>query len=408
MVPFIILLSSLLFLLKSYKKAIIVITILGVFIDGFFIGGISVYSYLSLLALFLLPFHFKNVNIKLYPFLFPSILLFSSLLLTELILESNHFPSVIMRTVSNVAFPFLIWVILKYDSNKNLQYFLKVSLWVALIISLYSFFECISKSNPFVDQMSKWGVYPYSYDLQMRFGLKRTYTFFTMHITNGAVSLGLFLILLYAKQNFFLKGRNIYIILILLVINIFATGSRAIILSFMVFLLFFLFQYFKLSVLFKTCIIGIFLFSILGTYIDTIIGSFLNTDSVEGSNIDMREEQINLALYFLYKSFWFGNGIGSIGYVLTNYREMMGAESIWIPVMVEQGMLGIISIASIFIFSIMYVFKQQFFSLIWIPIGFLILFTMTSVPNCQPTCIWTIIVVLSTIHKQVKKIHGRN
>ena len=141
---------------------------------------------------------------------------------------------------------------------------------------------------------------------------------------------------------------------------------------------------------------------VLGTYINTIIDSFIDTESVIGSNADMREGQFELAFYFLNKSFWFGNGIGEIGNVLINYQEMMGAESLWIPVMVEQGIFGIISIISIFVFSIVYAYKRHFIPMIWIPIGFIVLFTMTSIPNCQPTYHLPIMFTIMAIYIQAQ------
>ena len=402
MIPVIILLAFSFFLFRSYAKGVICITIFSAFIDAFSISGMSIYSYLSLLAILLLPYKIKNANIKSYPFLIPSIFIFLSLLFTEIITSGGHFPSVVMLSANYVIFPFIIWNLFKNSGSVSLKYFLKVSFAFAALIAIYSFFEYTSISNPFVDAMSRLDLYPYSYDLQIRYGLKRTYTFFPMHITNGAVSIGLFLILLYAKLNKMLKTKIVYIVLILLVINIFATGSRAVILSFIIFLLFFLSLYFKLSTLLKITVSILLAYFVLGTYINTIIDSFIDTESVIGSNADMREGQFELAFYFLNKSFWFGNGIGEIGNVLINYQEMMGAESLWIPVMVEQGIFGIISIISIFVFSIVYAYKRHFIPMIWIPIGFIVLFTMTSIPNCQPTYHLPIMFTIMAIYIQAQ------
>ncbi len=401
MIPLIIFLTCSFFLFRSYTKAVICITIFSAFIDAFPIGGMSIYSYLSLLAIILLPYKIRNAKIKSYPFLIPSILIFISLLLTEIVTSSGHFPSVIMRSANYLIFPFLIWNLICNGKSDNVKYFLKISFVFAVLISIYSFFEYVSRSNPFVDTMSRLDLYPYLYDLQIRYGLKRTYTFFAMHITNGTVSIGLFLILLYAKLNNLLKTKLVYVVLALLAINIFATGSRAVMLSFIIFLFFFFSQYFKMSTLLKVVGVIILTYWMLGAYIDTIIESFIDTESVGGSNVDMREGQFELALFFLNKSFWFGNGIGAIGDVITNYQEMMGAESLWFPVMVDQGMFGVISIISIYVFSILYAYKQHFIPMIWILVGFLILFTMTSIPNCQPTYHLPIMFIITAMYKQV-------
>lgn len=403
MIPLILIFILFVFLIKNFSKAVVFIATFGPFIDGFVLGGMSIYSYLSLLAIILFPYNFRNRYVTTYPFLIPSILIFASFLCTDLANSGGHLPSVFMRSASYVVFPFLMWYLLMVNRELILRYLLRVSLLFALAISIYSVYEYSSKSNPFVDYLSGVGLYPYTYDLQVRYGLKRTYTFFAMHITNGTVSVSLFIVLLYAYLNNMIRNRKIYVLLVLLAINIFATGSRAIILSFIIFLIFFLCQYLKFSTIFKVCFLGMFVYLILGEYVDAVYESFVNTESVSGSNSEMRAGQFELAFYFFNKSFWLGNGIGAIAYVLSNYKEMMGAESLWIPVMIEQGLLGLVSIFSLFLFSFFYTIKQRFIPLIWIPLGFLVLFTMTSVPNCQPTYFLIVMFVLVAIHDLANK-----
>ena len=62
-------------------------------------------------------------------------------------------------------------------------------------------------------------------------------------------------------------------------------------------------------------------------YFETVIGSITQTDNISGSNTDMRTNQFDISLSYMYNSFWFGNGISYTFNIAKMYdKELYGAE----------------------------------------------------------------------------------
>lgn len=60
----------------------------------------------------------------------------------------------------------------------------------------------------------------------------------------------------------------------------------------------------------------------------------------------------------MMQSPFLGNGISyTFEYVADKYKEMCGAESLWIPIMIDFGMLGITAII-VFIIQVGYYIKK--------------------------------------------------
>ena len=400
MLSIIICLVLLAFLFYNYRKTVITITVISAFLSAQGILQANVLGIISVPMLMLLPFNVRsrNIHIGKFPFIVVFFILLLSFFLSTYFAEDKHYMTMLLVACEATICPVVFWVVLMENKERTVKYAMRVSIIYASFICFYSLYESALQVNPFVDYMKSIGTYSYNYDLQIRFGLKRCYTFFPMHITNGAVSIILFSILLYAKIKKIIQGRYVDIIIVLLGFNAFATGARSVIISFLIASLFFVNKKFiTMKHIFVLYIIAIIIFVGLWDYIKNIMDAFIHTDSVAGSNSDMREVQLELALFFLNQSFWLGNGMGFTYYVITNYKEMMGAESLWFPVMMEQGVLGVIAYILFFIFIIIYGFKEEMKNLAFFSIGFLVLFTMTSVPCIYPTHIVSYLFILLAI-----------
>lgn len=128
----------------------------------------------------------------------------------------------------------------------------------------------------------------------------------------------------------------------------------------------------------------VFLFagSFIEGYFQTIYSSIIDTTQVSGSNADMRTIQYEIASIFLNKALWFGNGLSyTWEYVLYYYKELYGAESLWIPIMIDQGVLGIFSYALFFINCSFFLLKNKQKRMLFFVIGFLTFNTLSSIPN---------------------------
>lgn len=405
MLPVLLLLVAYFFLIINYRKSAIAIFILSPFLDLYLINSAaSVYSVISLIMLFMYPLRMKGIKeYKLfqYPFLWYIYLLLSSMLITDILSPEKHFPSVVAGILKVSVNVMIVWTILENDRGKYIQFFLNIVLLIAFIISIYGVIEAITRKNLYLDLMERLGYFPYDNIIEIRYGLKRTFSIFFMHITNGVVSIGLFFILLYARQkNILKKNKSVIIVLILLTVNIFATGARSVIISFFILLLsFYDKKWLKprniLVIVCFSCII----FYYLGSYFDEIFDSIVNTDKINGSNSDMRDNQLSISLFYWFKSFVYGNGIGFIGKVMHNDIDIAGAESVWFPIMVERGLIGILVCLMLFIGSFIYCIKKDEKSMCFYVLSLFVLYTMTSVPNVEVSNALFFILVATIINK---------
>lgn len=376
-------------MLKNYRKCAILIFVISPFLDEFPINSaLTVYALLVIALLLCYPFNmnlYKKEYITSCPFYWYFLALFFSYFITDIFSSVHHIPSVIISTIKSSINIIILWEIFKNGNIKYLSFFLKVVLYFGAIISIYGIIETVTQSNPYLDLMKNAGYYPYENEVEIRFGLKRCFSLFFMHITNGVVSLLFFFILLIAKLNGLIKNKRLTnIVLILLVFNLFATGARSVILAFFIMLLVFYNKRLLHPKYFILTLISIGLvYSLLGTYLYTIFTSIVASDKVEGSNAEMRDIQLEVALTYWNKSFFYGNGIGSIGKVMILDKSIAGAESLWFPIMVERGLIGLLVGSSLFVMSFVYCLKNRTNILCFFIVSILVLFSMTSVPNIQ-------------------------
>ena len=84
-----------------------------------------------------------------------------------------------------------------------------------------------------------------------------------------------------------------------------------------------------------------------GGYLSTMFESLTSDESVDlggASSWDMRLGQLEYSVYYWMKNFWFGNGhTFDIFQGGTQYSSIFGAESVWFPIMMKQGFVGMIA-----------------------------------------------------------------
>ena len=134
-----------------------------------------------------------------------------------------------------------------------------------------------------------------------------------------------------------------------------------------------------------------------GDYLQQIIDSISNTETVNGSNSDMRLTQLLISWSYLMHSPIWGNGIGFLynDVVLMNLdSDLYGAESLWFGVMADQGCVGIVAYALLFISPMIYSWKRNNKSAAFFVLATFIMFTLSSIPGVNPAMvpIFTIII----------------
>ena len=131
-------------------------------------------------------------------------------------------------------------------------------------------------------------------------------------------------------------------------------------------------------------------------YFGEIYSSIVDSDSANmGSSSDMREQQLNASLFYMFNSpsgaFW-GHGLGYTDeFLIGNVTDLAGGESLWFRLMIDQGILGIIVMVYIFIYSIFVSFRVNKY-LPTLVLAFLCAKTMAVVPCVEVSWVFVFVI----------------
>lgn len=231
---------------------------------------------------------------------------------------------------------------------------------------------------------------------EIRFGFKQIQCVFSYHETAGCFfwMMATYFTWLLLTENQVISRKRIILIIALTSICCFLTGSRSSIVSLCIGLL-------PLAIVNKKYIIlvPIVIFVCLYSmpdYFGEIYSSIVDSDSANmGSSSDLRERQLDASLFYLYNSpsgaFW-GHGLGYTDeFLIGNVTDLAGGESLWFRLMIDQGILGIIVMVYIFIYSIFVSFRVNKY-LPTLVLAFLCAKTMAVVPCVEVSWVFVFII----------------
>lgn len=307
-------------------------------------------------------------------FIFKPILIFYLIsyicsLLFSILPFSEAFTGSIKFFIKNFG---MLYMLQKAISNKaDIRLFIKTSLIVIICFVGLGIYESIFKTNPIQDYIyfhtnpdllyGKTYYVPASEritgEAQSRFGAVRAYSFFDIHIAFGLTCVYFLYLFLYLYTNklAFLKNQQYIICILSLIIGTLLCNSK----TPMVGLVFVLYSFFNLKEVVKFRYIALIL--ILVSFIYLYMPEYLNNffalfdeklaEEGGGSNLDMRIIQYEIGIKFFLENPLFGNGIQSISKALKEINpDILGAESSWIKISGERGILGLASYISMFAF----------------------------------------------------------
>lgn len=197
------------------------------------------------------------------------------------------------------------------------------------------------RSMPFIDKEHAWDT---DFD-ELRFGLPRIKSFMPFSITYGVacaimLSLPFYLVFENFKKSLLTK-LLVPTSLFLLLIGVITSASRSPILGVVVVLSYLildkdLFKRYKTKMLFLLLLIVVFLWPFIYDNIMSILNP-KTADAVGGSSMDMRTIQYSIAFDYMMKSPLLGLGKE------TQITDTLfyGGESIWLPLMINNGILGV-------------------------------------------------------------------
>lgn len=197
------------------------------------------------------------------------------------------------------------------------------------------------RSMPFIDKEHAWDT---DFD-ELRFGLPRIKSFMPFSITYGVACAILLSLPFYLVFENFRKSLLMRLLvpmsLVFLLIGVITSASRSPILGIVVLLSYLfldkeLFKRYKTKILLLLLLIAVFMWPFIYDNIMSILNPKA-ADAIGGSSVDMRIVQYSIAFDYMMQSPLFGLGKE------TQITDILffGGESIWLPLMINNGILGV-------------------------------------------------------------------
>jgi hypothetical protein len=410
MLGIIIIIVIAIFLIVKYEHTVIFITTWSLalsVLNGIGVS-VSVFQVVAIIAVLLFPFKIKIATIKndKYPLWICMAAVGISLFVSNYYASERQWHTLIIHILSFYCFMFVFW--LSLSTAKKIVFFLKNLIFFLIILTIYGLIEVFTTINPIIT----WII---DNDLAnndvgemelFRFGFKRIQSFLAysgaLGICCGMSFTFLLFVNMYYKKYLEPYKSVLIFLFILLPVCVLLTGTRSVILASAVGLFAVLNSNIFKS---KWLYIAIYLFlpviPFTITYFSDIVNSFLDTSSAEGSNTDMREIQFGLSIAFWFQSFWVGNGINfTSNYVMEDFSDqILGAESIWMPLMMDRGLFGILSYIIVIAVPVYLLIRHNLKSGFFIVLAFLIAKSLSSIPGVPETYHFTYTIVLLKIHQ---------
>lgn len=253
----------------------------------------------------------------------------------------------------------------------NLNQFLKILIFFFIIVSIYGVFTWLSLSNPYINILSNEFVFRNISEEYMKAqdGRLRISSFFFHPYLYSIILyfIIIYFVSFYKSINETLLNSSLYLafVLILISLNFILTDSRAtLVILVLSLILIFLIEVKNINIVFRiTALFFIFLLClqipVVADKFQQVFDLFESENSkVQGSNISMRELQFLASLKYFEQNPIFGNGFYYI-YENLGFRvnleqrssdsEFFAFESYLYILLIEQGIIGILS--HIFLFA---------------------------------------------------------
>ena len=393
-------------LFKHYEYGVVLIAALYIWLDLFALTGSNILTYLSLvsLCLFICKKKYKG-DLKQMPVRLALCITGLSFFLTGFFAESPNIIPAILNCIREVGMIMIFYMVFQRNKEVLSKFYIKVSIVFSSSFVVLTIIEMITSNNPYIDFVTNIGAYRVdTYINEMRYGFKRCQSVFSMHTTLGGTAL---LTCFPIAWNYYVvdKSENLIKVIFWIVcafLCAYASGARSTMVGCAIASIAFL----KKSYLSPKYLVILLVFIALvcmnlSTNINEVYDSLVNSDNVGGSDTDMRLEQLNISLKFLNQNFILGNGI----YAWTEIAQrtnLYGAESIWFGLMIDRGILGIISLVLFNVELLVYILKKKMFRLFFYVLAFLVTSSMSSLPNIMYTSVVIPLMIMVSVKDKVK------
>ena len=350
-------LTVLLYIFRDFKKGLVLFGTFFFFLKYFPTGfgriSLSFAACLLLIYTVIIKNPARNNFPLPKPLVLSSLFMISCWLITEFVSGYGNYMGWFNLVFLSFAFP---WLMCRCISSKeDITRFLKAFIVAFLIIELYGVFQEITNTNPLFVLINPEVELESGY----RFGLVRINSILVFSSTLGTFSMFAFYLFsrLKRRSNFFnsnitlfkLPLGNYHFLMFLAIFGIACSATRSCYLMFAVVLTFIFLDNIDTSPFNRILIFLIIGVSLVLIYVmgfsDLLSGLVTRIDqSAEGSSSEMRENQLEICLYWMRDSPIWGNGRNYIFKEVALWDEdIYGAESLWFRLLVDYGIMGCIS-----------------------------------------------------------------
>ena len=283
--------------------------------------------------------------------------------------------------------------------------FLNIFIFVSVILSV-GFIELSLGFNPIILWLKSVNIGDYSSEQRedyIRFGMYRCQSLMVWCSTYGVVcgfTALLLLLLNYYKR--FKQSLLVVLMSLLLLFGMFTCGTRSVFVAITITLLAYIFQAaFKFKYLLGGLLLLLCAFYLFPDFFDQVILSLTDTSSVGGSDTELRQSQLKIALREFSKSPFIGNGYGRCSYLVNRDIGLYGAESFLFWTLIDRGIMGLVCTLILLFSTIKYLMKQNFL-LCFIPLGVMVGKYSSLFPDIEETYYFFYLFIVLRAYQEFK------
>lgn len=392
----------------NYRNGVCMVASLSVALYLLVWNKVQLYDGLSFVAAILLLTKVKLNRVDRYPFMMVSIMMITAYVFTNLFSGNPHWPTTALTLIGSYLMPIVLWYSLASSkSMKPFRAFIKCTYFFLWAIVVYAFFEFITDSNPFIEyglDNELFGPFV-ALSERYRFGIRRLQSFMALNGALGIVcNLGaIFISYLLHKGDVFLTRQKLsakILIVFLILVSLF-TGTRSVYVGTVISLLYVMIGYgIQLKRVVSILTLLAIALMVFAPFFTEIASSFTDTSSTDGSNADMRKGQFLTSFYYMMNAGLFGHGTSFTSDLMeTNPGDIFGAESIWMPLMMNLGIYGVVSYLAFIIFIFYYCVKNKNTACVFVLLSFILTKTLTSAPGIYETYFLMYIIFIISYNK---------
>lgn len=283
--------------------------------------------------------------------------------------------------------------------------FLNIFIFVSVILSV-GFIELSLGFNPIILWLKSVNIGDYFSEQRedyIRFGMYRCQSLMVWCSTYGVVC-G-FTALLLLLLNYYKRFKQSFLVVLmslLLMFGMFTCGTRSVFVAVTITLLTYIFQAaFKFKYLLGGLLLLLCAFYLFPDFFDQVLLSLTDTSSVGGSDTDLRQSQLKIALREFSNSPFIGNGAGRCAYLVNRNIGLYGAESFLFWTLIDRGIMGLVCTLILLFSTIKYLMKQNFL-LCFIPLGIMVGKYSSLFPDIEETYYFFYLFIVLRAYQEFK------